>query len=203
MLALPYIVAAGTSSLIRIGETWLPISKDAERYLKREINFEQATNNIVRKIRIYIPLTTVKIVCDAIVLSMTGQWIYDVLIHIRSIFIGLLNCGFTAFINGIKLSLEHFFNSLRNCSISLILTQFINLYDKQKKFVASISMRNFCNVCNQIYFLVLASTGDLKKIIQLELIKYWLECMGIIRAIAESLNINFVKYMNQSCSREM
>jgi hypothetical protein len=203
MLALPYIGAAATSSLIRICEGFLPISNNADRYMKREINFEQATDHIVKNIRMYTTLVSAKIVCDAIVLSMTGQWLFNVLIHIRSIFKSLLNCELAAFINGIKLSLEHFFVSLKNCSITLILTQFKYLYDKQKNIISSISILNFCNICNQIYFLLIASTGDLKKTIQLDIIKYWLECMGIIRAVAECLNINIIKYMNQSFSKEM
>jgi hypothetical protein len=195
--------AGVASSAIRVYERFQPISNDAERYLEREINFEKATDNIVKNIRIYLPLTTTKIVCDAIVLGVTGRWIYDVLIQIRLIFKGLFNCGLTAFISGIKLSFEKFLMSLQNCTVSLILTQFVNLFDRQKKFIASISIWDFCNICNQIYFLIIALTNDFKKTIQLELVKYWLECMGIIRAIAESHNINFIKYMNRSCSRRM
>ncbi|CAF5115894.1 unnamed protein product, partial [Rotaria sp. Silwood1] len=37
----------------------------------------------------------------------------------------------------------------------------------------------------------------------LKLMKYWLECMGIIGAVAESNNINFVKYMNKCYSDEI
>jgi hypothetical protein len=197
------IGAGFVSGVIRIYESLQPIGNDAERYLKDEINFEKATDDIVKNVNIYLPLTTTKLICDVVVLSVTGKWISDELIYIRSIFKSIFKCGLIAFIEGIKSFFEHLLMSLQSCSTVLILTHFANLFDKQNKFVASISMWNFCNICNQIYFLILVSTTDLKKAIQLELIKYWLECMGIIRAIAESHQINFVKYMNQSCSREM
>jgi hypothetical protein len=44
-----------------------------------------------------IPLTTAKLICDVIILSTTGKWIYDVLINIRPIFKVLINCGIEAF----------------------------------------------------------------------------------------------------------
>ncbi len=202
-MAVPYFIAAAASSTIRILENFLSTSKDAQHYLNGEINLKQATDDIVKNIRIYVPLTTTKLICDAIVLSLTGKWIYDVVISVRLIFTKLINCGFYAFINGIKSSLKHIFSSLRNCSIALVLTEFEYLYQKQKKAMSSISIIDFCNICNQIYFLIIGSTNGLTKTIQLELIKYWLQCMGIIRAIAESHNINFIKYMNRPCSKKM
>ncbi|CAF0824580.1 unnamed protein product [Rotaria sordida] len=136
---------------------------DAERYLNHEINFKEATDNIVQNIHIYVPLTTAKLICDTIVLSVTG----------------LINYGLEAFKNAIKLSLNHIFTSLRSCSIGLILSQFKHIYDKHEKVLLSISIIDFY------------------------LMKYLLECMGIIRAVAESNNIDFVKYMNKCYSDEI
>jgi hypothetical protein len=150
-----------------------------------------------------MPLTTTKIICDAIILSRTVQWIYDILIDVRSIFKGLINCGFQAFQNGIISSLKCLFTSLRNCSIGLVVSQFKQLYNKPKSIMSSCSIIDFCNTCNHIYLLIVGATNDLTKTVQLELMKYWLECMGIIRAIAESHNINFVKYMNKCFTKEM
>jgi hypothetical protein len=200
-MALPYFVAAAVSGTIRVGENLLSISKDAQRYLNNEISFEQATDSIVKNKRLYTFLTTTKILSDTIVLSITGRWIFDIVKFVRSIFQNLISYGLEAFINGIKLSFEHFFLSLKNCSIPLVLSQFKYLYDKRKNSISSFSIINFCNICNQIYFLIIGKTNGFTKTIQLELTKYWLECMGIIRVVAESNNINFVKYMNQSCSR--
>ncbi|CAF0852913.1 unnamed protein product [Rotaria sordida] len=157
MSLVPYFVAAAGSSTLRIVEMFFSIPKDAERYLNHEINFKEATDGIVKNIHIYVPLTTAKLICDTIVLSTISKWIYDVLIHVRYIFKGLINYGLEAFKNAIKLSLNHIFTSLRSCSIGLILSQFKHIYDKHEK----------------------------------------LECMGIIRAVAESNNIDFVKYMNK------
>ncbi|CAF5009962.1 unnamed protein product [Rotaria sp. Silwood1] len=158
MSFVPYFVTAVGSSTLRIVEMFFfSIPKDAERYLNHEINFKEATDGIVKNIHIYVPLTTAKLICDTIVLSTISKWIYDVLIHVRYIFKGLINYGLEAFKNAIKLSLNHIFTSLRSCSIGLIL----------------------------------------------KLMKYWLECMGIIGAVAESNNINFVKYMNKCYSDEI
>jgi hypothetical protein len=203
MSVLPYVAAGAVSSVLRIVEKFLSTSSDAERLLRHEISFKEATDGIVKNIHIYIPLTTTKLICDTIVISMSGKWIYNVLIHVRSIFKSLINCGFEVFQNGIKLSLNYIFTSLRNCSISLILSQFKHLYDKPKNVVSSFSINDFCYISNHIHFLIIATTNGLTKTVQLELMKYWLECMGIIRAIAESHNIDFVKYMSKYSSKEM
>lgn len=194
----PYLFAAAGSSTTRIAERFLPIQDNAERYLDRDIDFREATDDIVRNIRVYVALTSTKLVCDVIVLSMTGQWIYNALMHIRGIFKGLFRCGLVAFIDGIKSSFDYVLLSLQSCSITMILNQFKNLLETQK---SSLSIMKFCTICNQIYYLIIAATCDLNRTIQLELTKYWLECMGIIRTIAESLNIDFVKYMARSLER--
>jgi hypothetical protein len=203
MSVIPYLVAGVGSSTIRILEKIFSISKDAQRYLNHEIGFKEATDGIVKHINIYVPLTTAKVICDAIVLSMTSKWIYDILFMIRSIFKGLLNCGLHAFQNGIALSLKHFFTALQSCSISLISTQLKHLCDTPNKAISSISIIDLCNISNGIHLFIIGTTAGLAQTIQLELMKYWLECMGIIRAVAESHNINFVKYMNRACSRQM
>ncbi|CAF3688098.1 unnamed protein product [Rotaria sordida] len=197
MSLVPYFVAAAGSSTLRIVEMFFSIPKDAERYLNHEINFKEATDGIVKNIHIYVPLTTAKLICDTIVLSTISKWIYDVLIHVRYIFKGLINYGLEAFKNAIKLSLNHIFTSLRSCSIGLILSQFKHIYDKHEKVLLSISIIDFFTMCNHIYLLIISQRNGFKKNIQLELMKYWLECMGIIRAVAESNNIDFVKYMNK------
>jgi penicillin-binding protein-related factor A (putative recombinase) len=93
--------------------------------------------------------------------------------------------------------------SLKKCSVALIVTQLKHLCDIQENGISSFSIINFCNICNHIYLLIIGTTNGLTKQIQLELMKYWLECMGIIRAIAEAHNINFVKYMNRCSSNQM
>jgi hypothetical protein len=203
MAAFIHLFAATASGTIRVCEKFLPISKNTELYLDGKISFKEATDDIVKNIRIYIPLTTAKTVSDLIFLNMTGQWIYEVIIHVRLIFKGLINCGLEAFKNGIKLSLEHFFLFLQKCSIGIVISQFKYLFDRQKKGISAISIIDFCNICNNIYLFINGTTNGFKKTIQLELIKYWLECMGIVRAIAEYNNINFVKYMNQCCPKDM
>ncbi|CAF1353630.1 unnamed protein product [Rotaria sp. Silwood1] len=203
MSVVPYFFAAVGSSTLRIVEMFFSISKDAERYLNHEIDFKEATDGIVKYIRVYVPLTTAKLICDTVVLSMMSQWIYDVLIHVRWIFKGLINYGFEAFKNAIKSSLKYIFTSLQTCSISLISSQFKHIYNKREKVLSSISMTDFCTICNHIYLLIISQRSGFKKTIQLELIKYWLECMGIIRVVAESNNINFVKYMNKCYSNEI
>jgi hypothetical protein len=203
MSVIPLLVAAAGSSVARIVVKFLSTPKHAERYLNYEISFEEATDSIVKNIRIYVPLTTAKVICDAIVLGMTGKWIYEILSTVMSIFKGLINCGLQAFQNGIITSLNHFFTSLRDCSITLILTQFKHFYDKRRKAISPFTMNDFCNFSNSIHLIIICSTNGLTKTVQLELMQYWLECMGIIRAIAESHNINFVKYMDKFCPRKM
>lgn len=196
MSIIPYIGAAAISSTIRIIEKFLSTASDAERYLNHEIDFKQATDSIVKNIHIYIPLTTAKVICDVIFVNIYGKWIFEVLIHVGSIFKSLINCGFEAFKNGIISSLKYIFASLGNCSISLILSQFNHL-GESNEIIPSFSIIDFCHICNHIHFLIIAMSNDLTKTIQLELMKYWLECMGIVRAIAESHNIDFIKYMNK------
>lgn len=203
MLPFSYVVVGAVSGTIRMFENILPISRDAQRYINGEIDFEQATDNIIKNKKIYAPLTTIKFGCDAMIFCMTSRWIYDVVIVVRSIFKELIQFSFQAFINRIEASLSHFFLSLQNCSIVLILSQFKYLYDKQKNFVKSFSFVTFCNLCNQIYFLIIGSTFGFKKTIQIELMKYYLECMGHIRGIAEGVNIDFIKYMNKTRSIDL
>ena len=198
MALVPYLGAAAVSSALRIAERLLPIQNNAERYLDRDIDFERATDPIVKNIRTYVSLTSVKIVCDVIVVSMTGKWIYDILMHTRSIFKNLFGCGLRAFFDGMKGSCDFILVSLSTCSISMIFNQFKGLLEMQK---TSFSFMQFCTICNQIYFLIVASTCDLSRTLRLELVKYWLECMGIVRAIAEALNINFVKYIARSLKK--
>ena len=199
MAFVPYLTAAAVSSSLRIAERFLPIQTNAERYLDREIDFRQATDDIVKHIRVYAAITSTKLVCDVIVLTMTGRWIYNILMHIRGVFRGLLHCGLEVFITGIQSSFDYVLLSVQSCSITMIVKQFSNFIQSQKN---SFSFLGFCTICNQIYFLLIAATCDLTRTVQLELTKYWLECMGIIRAIAESLNIDFVKYMARSYHRQ-
>jgi hypothetical protein len=173
MSIVPYFGAAVVASALRIVENvFLSTSTTAERYSNGRISFEEATDDIVKNIRIYVPLTTTKLICDVIVMSMLGEWIYNVIIYIRTIFKGLINCGLQAFINGIKLSLNHFFTLIRSCSIGLIRNQFCHLYDKQNKVISSISMVDFCNISNSLYLSIIGSTNGLTKSVQLELMKY-------------------------------
>lgn len=194
----PYLGAAAISSALRIVERFLPIQNNSERYLDGDIDFQRATDPIVNNIRVYVSLTSVKMVCDVIVVSITGKWIYDILMHTRGIFKNLFGCGLRAFFDGMKGSFDFILVSLSTCSINAISNQFKGLLEMQKN---SFSFMQFCAICNQIYFLIVASTCDLSRTVRLELVKYWLECMGIVRAVAEALNINFVKYFARSLAK--
>lgn len=195
------LLAGFFSSSTRVAENYLSITNDAERYLNGEINFEQATDNVVQQIHIYPTLLAIKFGSDAIVLSMTGKWIYNVVSAISSVFRGIIQGGLSIFLNRIKLSVEHFLSSLQNCSIPLILSQFKFLYNRQKTYTSSIPLVTLCDICDHIYLLIIGGTCGFKKSIQIELMKYYLECTGIIRAIAERNNINFIKYMETARSK--
>ncbi|CAF4198056.1 unnamed protein product, partial [Rotaria sp. Silwood2] len=54
MSVVPYCFAAVVSSTVRIIERYLSTSQDAERFLKHEINFKEATDDIVKNIHIYV-----------------------------------------------------------------------------------------------------------------------------------------------------
>ncbi len=54
MSVLPYVAAGAVSSALRIVEKFLSTSSDAERYLRHEISFKEATDGIVKNIHIYI-----------------------------------------------------------------------------------------------------------------------------------------------------
>lgn len=195
-----YLGAGVATSTARVVEKFLPIQRNAERYLDGEIDLEEATDPVVNNIRVYVSLTSVKAICDVIVVTTTGKWIFDILMHTRGIFKSLFGCGLQAFSDGMRASFDFFIVSLSTCSIRMILEQFKGFVGMHKN---AFSFMHLCFICNKIYFLIVALTCDFSRMVRLDLMKYWLECMGIVRAIAEGLNIDFVKYMARSLQKNI
>ncbi|CAF0884417.1 unnamed protein product [Didymodactylos carnosus] len=89
---------------------------------------------------------------------------------------------------------KHFLAAVRDASLSILTSNLHFLRNKK----SAISLEDICNISNAIHLCIVTNAHGLSYSIQFELMKYWLEIIGIIRASAETLNIDFLCYLNNS-----
>lgn len=186
-----YIVAAAGSGLIRVfGET--DINEKTTAYLAKQINIEEATRIISENVKYYLPMVTIKAACDLVVISIIGRSLYSLFKNLWRILQPLLKSSWEAFMDGIKKSFACIQKSARE-----LIDKCSSFHTIRDKVCSKSSITNVIQALDYIQKIVVCAQTGFCRIVQFELTKYYLEIRGLLRALCEKFNINFLKYVPQ------
>ncbi|CAF1029017.1 unnamed protein product [Adineta steineri] len=184
-----YPAAAAGSFIIRaFAET--DIDGNTEKYLAKDITIDEATRIISENINYYVTIVTIKAVCDITVTSLVGRKLYSMFKSLWEILKPLLTAGLKSFINGIKHAGKCIQESLKELIVKG--TFFHTIGDKIR---SNLSLSGVLNTLDHIHKLFVCVKNGLCHTIQFELTKYYIEIMGLIRALCDKNNVNFLKYV--------
>jgi hypothetical protein len=184
-----YIVAAVGSGLIRVfGES--DINEKTTAYLAKQINVEKATRIVSKNVGYYLPMVTIKAACDLVVASGIGRGLYALFKKLWGILNPLFESSRKAFMNGIKKSFDCIQQSARE-----LLNKCSSFHTICDKVFSKSSITKVIQALDYIGKIIVCATTGFCRIVQFELTKYYLEIRGLLRALCEKFNINFLKYV--------
>lgn len=182
------IAAAGSFIARRYFES--DINEKTEDLLAKNIDVEETTRIVSENVGYYLPMVTAKAVCDIIVASLIGRNFCYLFKKLWGILKPLFTSSLKGFIGGI----EKCFCCIQQ-SLKELFTKGISIHTIGEKIRSKISISGVLEALDYTQKFISCVTTGLHRLVRFELTKYYLEIRGLLRALCEKFNINFLKYV--------